>query len=111
MLALDGLKVLDLSRVLAGPWCTQTLADLGADVWKIEPPGTGDDTRGWMPPELNGESTYFMCCNRSKRSVAVNLRHPDAQGLVRELAKQADVLVENFRKGALDGLRQDRPSS
>jgi crotonobetainyl-CoA:carnitine CoA-transferase CaiB-like acyl-CoA transferase len=102
MLALEGMKVLDLSRVLAGPWCTQTLADLGAEVWKIEPPGQGDDTRSWMPPELGGESTYFICCNRSKRSVALNLRHPDAQDLARELAMQADVLVENFRKGALD---------
>ncbi len=65
MLALEGIKVLDLSRVLAGPWCTQTLADLGAEVWKIEEPTKGDDTRSWMPPEINGESTYFLCCNRS----------------------------------------------
>ncbi|WP_137390736.1 CaiB/BaiF CoA transferase family protein [Rhodoligotrophos defluvii] len=102
MLALEGLKVLDLSRVLAGPWCTQTLADLGADVWKVENPQGGDDTRSWMPPDINGESTYFLCCNRSKRSIAIDLRDPEGQRLVRELARRADVVVENFRKGALD---------
>jgi len=98
---LAGVRVLDLSRVLAGPWCTQTLADLGADVWKIEPPGTGDDTRSWLPPDVEGESTYFMCANRSKRSLAINLRHPEGQALVRRLARQADVLVENYRLGTL----------
>jgi crotonobetainyl-CoA:carnitine CoA-transferase CaiB-like acyl-CoA transferase len=102
MLALEGIKVLDLSRVLAGPWCTQTLADLGADVWKVESPNGGDDTRSWMPPEINGESTYYLCCNRSKRSIAVNFRDPDGQRIIREMAAKADVLVENFRKGALD---------
>lgn len=102
MLALEGLKVLDLSRVLAGPWCTQTLADLGADVWKVENPGGGDDTRSWMPPEIDGESTYFLCCNRSKRSIAVNFRDPEGQALIRSMAEQADVVVENFRKGALE---------
>ncbi|WP_342642425.1 CaiB/BaiF CoA transferase family protein [Rhodoligotrophos ferricapiens] len=102
MLALEGLKVLDLSRVLAGPWCTQTLADLGADVWKVENPGAGDDTRTWMPPDINGESTYFLCCNRSKRSIAVNFRDPEGQQLVRDMAAKADVVVENFRKGALE---------
>jgi crotonobetainyl-CoA:carnitine CoA-transferase CaiB-like acyl-CoA transferase len=99
---LQGLKVLDLSRVLAGPWCTQTLADLGADVWKIEEPARGDDTRSWMPPEIGGESTYFMCCNRSKMSVAVDLKAVEGQEIVRRLAGKADVLVENFRKGALE---------
>lgn len=99
---LAGIKVLDLSRVLAGPWCTQTLADLGADVWKIEPPEGGDDTRTWLRPQLNGEATYFMSANRSKRSLAINLRHPDGQSIVRALADRADVLVENFRLGALD---------
>lgn len=102
MLALEGIKVLDLSRVLAGPWCTQTLADLGADVWKIEEPTKGDDTRGWMPPEVDGESTYFLCCNRSKQSVAIDMKDPEGQAVVRRLAEKADVLVENFRKGALD---------
>lgn len=100
-LPLAGVRVLDLSRVLAGPWCTQTLADLGADVWKIEAPGQGDDTRGWTPPDLDGESTYFMCTNRSKRSLAVDLRHPEGRALVSRLALQADVLVENYRLGAL----------
>jgi len=99
---LDGIKVLDLSRILAGPWCTQTLADLGAEVWKIEEAKAGDDTRGWMPPEIGGESTYFQCCNRSKLSVAIDLRQPEGQELVVRLAEQADVLVENFRKGALE---------
>jgi crotonobetainyl-CoA:carnitine CoA-transferase CaiB-like acyl-CoA transferase len=102
MLALQGVKVLDLSRVLAGPWCTQTLADLGADVWKIEEPTRGDDTRGWMPPEIDGESTYFLCCNRSKQSVAIDMKGPEGQGIVRRLAEKADVLVENFRKGTLE---------
>jgi crotonobetainyl-CoA:carnitine CoA-transferase CaiB-like acyl-CoA transferase len=102
MLALEGIKVLDLSRVLAGPWCTQTLADLGADVWKIEEPAKGDDTRSWMPPELHGESTYFLCCNRSKQSVAIDMKGPEGQAVLRRLAAKADVLVENFRKGALD---------
>lgn len=102
MLALEGIKVLDLSRVLAGPWCTQTLADLGADVWKIEEPSKGDDTRSWMPPEINGESTYFLCCNRSKQSVAIDMKSPEGRAVVRSLAEKADVLVENFRKGALE---------
>ncbi|WP_201864397.1 CaiB/BaiF CoA transferase family protein [Microvirga soli] len=102
MLVLQGVKVLDLSRVLAGPWCTQTLADLGADVWKIEEPTRGDDTRGWMPPEIDGESTYFLCCNRSKQSVAIDMKGPEGQGIVRRLAEKADVLVENFRKGTLE---------
>lgn len=102
MLALDGIKVLDLSRVLAGPWCTQTLADLGADVWKVESPNGGDDTRTWMPPAINGESTYYLCCNRSKRSIAVNFRDPEGQRIIREMAEKADVVVENFRKGALE---------
>ena len=102
MNALDGIKVLDLSRVLAGPWCTQTLADLGAEVWKVESPEGGDDTRAWRPPEVGGESTYFMSCNRSKRSIAINLKSADGQDIVRCLAAQADVLVENFRQGTLE---------
>ncbi|MET4129741.1 CoA transferase [Roseovarius sp. MBR-6] len=107
---LDGIKVLDLSRVLAGPSCTQTLADLGAEVWKIEPPDRGDDTRGWMPPEVAGESTYFMCCNRSKKSVALDLKSEDGRAKVQALARKADVLVENFRLGALDAFGLDYPT-
>ncbi len=99
---LTGIKVLDLSRVLAGPWCTQTLADLGADVWKIEEPSRGDDTRAWMPPEIDGESTYYMSANRTKRSIAVDLKHPEGQRIVREMALKADVLVENYKKGTLE---------
>jgi crotonobetainyl-CoA:carnitine CoA-transferase CaiB-like acyl-CoA transferase len=107
---LDGIRVLDLSRVLAGPWCTQTLADLGAEIWKVEAPGRGDDTRGWMPPDLDGESTYFLCCNRSKLSVEIDFKSEAGRETVRALARQADVLVENFRLGALDayGLGYDR---
>jgi crotonobetainyl-CoA:carnitine CoA-transferase CaiB-like acyl-CoA transferase len=133
--ALDGLKVLDLSRILAGPFCTQMLADLGAEVWKIEPP-RGDDTRSWGPPFLSmrqppfsppageerggdegnvvgpneyagwelgpqGESAYYLSCNRSKKSVVVNLKDPRGQQIVQELARQADVLVENYKTGDL----------
>src|SRR3546814_462909 len=110
---LAGIRVLDLSRVLAGPWCTQTMADLGAEVWKIEAPGQGDDTRSWLPPDLDGESTYFMCTNRSKQSMAVNFKHPEGQALLRQLAQQADVLVENYRLGALEkfGLDYDTLSA
>lgn len=107
--ALEGVRVLDLSRVLAGPWSTQILADLGADVLKIEAPGKGDDTRAWGPPYLTGadgapelgESAYYLACNRNKRSAAVNLAHPDGAALVRSLAERADILVENFRVGGL----------
>jgi formyl-CoA transferase len=105
---LSHLTILDLSRVLAGPWCTQLLADLGATVVKIERPGTGDDTRAWGPPYLKDaqgrdttEAAYYLCCNRGKLSVAVDFTTPDGQGIVRDLARQADVLVENFKVGAL----------
>jgi crotonobetainyl-CoA:carnitine CoA-transferase CaiB-like acyl-CoA transferase len=109
--ALAGIRVLDLSRVLAGPWCTQTLADLGADVIKVErPPGDGhpggDDTRGWGPPFLKdragrdtAEAAYYLGCNRNKRSITVDLAQPDGQALIRRLAAQCDVLVENFKVG------------
>ncbi|WP_420393014.1 CaiB/BaiF CoA transferase family protein [Acuticoccus sp.] len=102
MTPLDGIKVLDLSRILAGPSCAQTLADLGAEVWKIEAPGHGDDTRTWMPPEIEGESTYYMCANRSKKSAIVDLKDPEGLRSVLALAAEADVLVENFRLGVLD---------
>jgi len=106
--ALDGIQVLDLSRVLAGPWCTQILADLGADVVKIERPGVGDDTRTWGPPFLKDEagqdttqSTYFTACNRNKRSVTIDMATPEGQALLQRMAAQADVVVENFKTGGL----------
>ncbi len=105
---LSGIRVLDLSRVLAGPWCTQNLADLGAEVIKIERPGSGDDTRGWGPPYLadaNGEPTteaaYFLSTNRNKKSVVVDLNDPLGAAAVRALAGHCDVLVENFKVGGL----------
>ena len=101
-LPLAGIRVLDLSRIMAGPWCTQTLADLGADVWKVESPDGGDDTRRWMSPSLAGESTYFMSANRSKRSLAIDLKTEPGRQIVRNLARSADVFVENFRRGAME---------
>ena len=102
---LAGLRVLDLSRILAGPTCTQLLGDLGADVIKIERPGTGDDTRGWGPPFLGGESresAYFLSTNRNKRSVAVDIASEEGQRLMRALAQKSDILVENFKVGGLE---------
>jgi crotonobetainyl-CoA:carnitine CoA-transferase CaiB-like acyl-CoA transferase len=106
MNSLDGIRVLDLSRVLAGPWCTQTLADLGADVIKIERPGSGDDTRGWGPPFLHdaqgretAEAAYYLGTNRNKRSVTCDISQPAGQALVRELVPLCDVFVENFKVG------------
>ncbi|WP_106420115.1 CaiB/BaiF CoA transferase family protein [Salinicola tamaricis] len=111
-LPLAGLRVLDLSRVLAGPWCTQQLADLGAEVIKIERPGRGDDTRAWGPPWLPGtqESAYFLSANRGKRSVAIDLADPEGQALVRRLAACADVLIENFKVGGLTAYGLDHAS-
>lgn len=100
---LTGIRVLDLSRVLAGPWCTMTLADLGADVIKLEPPGSGDDTRSWGKRIAGMESTYFLSANRSKRGIAVDLGKPEGAALARKIAERADVLVENFK---LDGLKK-----
>ena len=106
MNSLDGIRILDLSRVLAGPWCTQTLADLGADVIKIERPGTGDDTRTWGPPFLKDsqgletqEAAYYLGANRNKRSVTCDIAKPEGQALIRELALYCDVFVENFKVG------------
>ena len=107
---LDGIKVLDLSRIMAGPWCSQTLADLGADVWKIEAPDGGDDTRTWLAPALDGESTYFMSANRSKRSAAVNLKTPEGRAIVRRMAQMADVFIENYRLGAMERFGLDYPA-
>ncbi len=103
MMALDGLRILDLTRVLAGPYATMILADLGADVIKVERPGTGDDARSFGP-HLHGESAYFMSLNRNKRSMTLNLKSPRGQQVFRELVAQVDVLVENFRPGTLEKL-------
>ena len=106
MSSLAGIRVLDLSRVLAGPWCTQTLADLGADVIKIERPASGDDTRTWGPPFLKdeaghdtAEAAYYLGTNRNKRSVTCDIAQPAGQSLIRELVKRCDVFVENFKVG------------
>ena len=104
MRPLDGIRVLDLTRVLAGPYCTMTLGDLGAEVWKIEHPRGGDDTRAWRPPEAGGESTYYLCTNRNKCSVAVDLKTAEGQAILQALAARADVLVENMRNGTLERL-------
>src|SRR5205823_10314840 len=101
---LPALRVLDLSRVLAGPYCTMLLGDLGADVVKVELPGLGDDTRRWGPPFVAGESTYYLAVNRNKRSLTLNLKHPRAGELLRRLVERSDVLVENFKPGTLEAL-------
>jgi len=105
---LQGIKVLDLSRILAGPWATQCLADFGATIWKIEKPGAGDDTRHWGPPWLKdsagrdtGEAAYYLSSNRGKRSLAIDFTKPAGQKLIRGLAQRADVLIENFKVGTL----------
>jgi crotonobetainyl-CoA:carnitine CoA-transferase CaiB-like acyl-CoA transferase len=105
--SLSGLRVLDLSRVIAGPFCSQVLGDMGADVLKVEEPGLGDDTRTWGPPFQNGESVYFFCVNRNKRSLTLNLKHPQGQAILRELAARSDVLLENFKPGTLAKLGLD----
>ena len=106
MNSLDGIRILDLSRVLAGPWCTQTLADLGADVIKIERPGAGDDTRSWGPPFLKDaqgndtpEAAYYLGTNRNKRSLTCDISKPEGQALIRELVAHCDVFIENFKVG------------
>jgi formyl-CoA transferase len=115
--ALVHLKVLDLSRVLAGPWCTQMLADLGADVIKIEKPGEGDDTRHWGPPFLRDaqgqettQASYFTACNRNKRSIAIDITKEEGQALVKQLALQCDIVVENFKVGGLAHYGLDQAS-
>lgn len=100
---LAGIRVLDLSRILAGPWCTQHLADMGADVIKVEHPGRGDDTRGWGPPYLDGtqDAAYYLSANRGKRSIAVDIAQMEGQALIRELVSSCDVVLENFKVGGL----------
>ena len=117
MNSLAGIRVLDLSRVLAGPWCTQTLADLGADVIKVERPGVGDDTRSWGPPFLpdsegldTAESAYYLGANRNKRSVTCDIARPEGQALIRELAKHCHVFIENFKVGDMARYGLDWPS-
>src|SRR5436309_15395376 len=102
MTPLDGITVLDLTRVLSGPYCTMLLADMGARVIKVEQPGKGDDTRAWGPPFLDGESAYFLSINRNKESVAIDFKRPEGRALLDALVAGADVLVENFRPGTLD---------
>ena len=120
---LAGIRVLDLSRVLAGPWATQNLADLGAEVIKIERPGSGDDTRAWGPPYLKdrggedtAESAYYLACNRGKRSVTLDFTKPEGLAIARALAEKSDILIENFKVGGLaryglgyDDLKPDHP--
>ncbi|BDA85346.1 CoA transferase [Aureimonas sp. SA4125] len=107
--ALSGLRVLDMSRILAGPWVGQTLGDLGAEVVKVERPDAGDDTRGWGPPYLrdaDGEETdvaaYFLCANRNKKSVTIDIARPEGQALIRRLAAMSDILIENYKVGGLE---------
>lgn len=104
--ALDGIRVLDLSRVLAGPWAAQCLGDLGADVIKVEQPGRGDDTRGWGPPFLQepdgpGDAAYYLCTNRNKRCIAVDFARPEGADIIRRIAARSDIVIENFKTGTL----------
>jgi succinate--hydroxymethylglutarate CoA-transferase len=100
--ALDGIRVLDLTRVLAGPWCAMLLGDMGADVIKVESPRGGDDTRSWGPPFLNGESAYYLGCNRNKRGVAIDFSLPAGRDLLKRLIGKSDVLLDNFKTGTLE---------
>jgi crotonobetainyl-CoA:carnitine CoA-transferase CaiB-like acyl-CoA transferase len=106
--ALNNIRVLDLSRILAGPFCTQMLGDLGAEIIKVEKPGVGDDTRAWGPPFVKGvdgedtsESAYYLSCNRNKKSIAVDIRSPEGQDIIRQLIAKSDVVIENFKVGGL----------
>ncbi len=98
---LSGVRVLDLSRVLAGPYCSMMLGDLGADVIKVERPGVGDETREWGPPEAGGEAAYYLCVNRNKRSITIDLKQPEGQEIVKKLAERSDILLENYKVGTL----------
>jgi formyl-CoA transferase len=104
---LAGLRVLDLSRVLAGPYCAMILGDLGAEVIKVEEPARGDETRGWGPPYAGGESAYYLCLNRNKRGMTLNLKHPDAREVLDRLIARSDVLIQNFKPGTLERLGRD----
>ena len=102
-LPLEGIRVLDFTRVMSGPFATMLLGDLGADVIKIEPPG-GDDTRGWGPPWIGGDSAYFMSANRNKRSIIIDLKKLEGREIVKKLVEKSDVVVENFRPGVAEQL-------
>src|SRR5512144_107716 len=104
VLPLSSVTVLDLSRVLSGPFCTMQLADMGARVIKVEQPGRGDDTRAWGPPFPGGESAYYLSINRNKESLSLDLKHPHARDVMDALLERADVLVENFRPGTVNRL-------
>jgi crotonobetainyl-CoA:carnitine CoA-transferase CaiB-like acyl-CoA transferase len=113
---LEGIRVLDLSRIIAGPFCSQILGDMGAEVIKVEQPGVGDDSRTWGPPFIQEESVYFFSINRNKKSVTVNMKDPRGRTIIRELARRSDVLLENFKPGTLaklgldwEDLRRDNP--
>jgi crotonobetainyl-CoA:carnitine CoA-transferase CaiB-like acyl-CoA transferase len=108
---LDGVRVVDLTRALAGPYCTMVLGDLGAEVLKIEQPGTGDETRGWGPPFIADQSGYFISISRNKKSITLDLKNPDALAVLKRLVERADVLVENFRPGTLGRLGLDWPAA
>ena len=110
VLPLKGLRVIDLTKDFAGPFCTMILSDLGADVVKIEKPGSGDETRAWGPPFIKGFSYYFLSVNRGKRSIALNLNSPAAQKIVRQLVQDSDILVESFRPGTLSQFKLDYSS-
>src|SRR3954464_14604266 len=113
MTPLNGYTVIDLTRVLSGPYCTMMLADMGARVIKVEQPGKGDDTRAWGPPFVEGESAYFLSVNRNKQSVALDLKDPRVRPVLEALVARADVLVENFRPGTMErlGLGYERLSA
>lgn len=107
---LGDITVLDLSRILAGPYCSMMLGDLGADVIKVERPGMGDDTRRWLPPDAGGEAAYYLCINRNKRSLTVNMKTPEGQKIIRELARQSDIVLENYKVGTLKTMGLDYES-
>lgn len=100
--ALDGVKILDLTRVLAGPYCTMILGDLGAEIIKVEAPGGSDDTRSWGPPNVGGESAYYLCANRNKRAITLNMRTEEGKDVLRKLIKESDIVMENFKNGTLE---------
>ena len=102
--ALSGIRIVDLSRVLAGPWCTQCFADMGAEVLKVESPGVGDETRTWSPPSMGGHAAYFTCVNRGKSSIVLDLKAASDRDRLLQAIAVADVVVENFRAGSLDRL-------